>query len=273
MKITAPGAEVPHPNTNNFGVHTRIARAVGKDSRYSSDAIRALPSPNKDEVVLQATDGHQATCLLVPGQMTEARLVPNQVLPARHLPKPAAVHLIDGHWQSSEGKIAQDSYGVGEGAFPPISQVLPAVYKRPFYETAAQAQKRHQSNGVADSVHVVVGIDIDHLLHVTEAFGTRKLTLFVPVPVKGPNQTPAETFVNKPIPICPATAEGQCRGIAVLMPIRPTCTGELYTKVRDAVIAAEQKADKSTRKTDPPKTPRSTGDRPWKIKPMPASSS
>lgn len=75
----------PNPGKCVFGVRTRIARAAGKDGQYPCGAIRALPAPpsndHGDRVILQATDGHQATCVLSPGEMSGTRLIPADVLP------------------------------------------------------------------------------------------------------------------------------------------------------------------------------------------------
>ena len=238
-KAPSPSSDVPQGRA--FGIRTRIARAVGKHDRYSCDAVRALPSVNREEVVLQVTDGKQAACLLAPGQRAESRLVPADVLPTRQLLKPAVVRLVDGHWQSSEGRIAEDTYGTGEGAFPPIGDVLPAVGKRPLYETQAQAQRR-QSKGNCESLCVALGIDVDVLRKTAEALGNSKLTLFVPLPVKGPNTPPSQACVTKPIAVCPANGDGGERGIAVVIPLTPGNGNAYYNKVREVVIASEKLA-------------------------------
>ena len=119
---------------------------------------------------------------------------------------------MDGQWQSSEGRIAQAR--VDEpGAFPPIADVLPQVHKRPYYETARQAEVRQKSNGQVESVHVVVGIDTALLNKVAEALGNPKLTLMVPVPIRPQGKPPQEMFVNKPVAVCPTNGEGR-RGSA-----------------------------------------------------------
>ncbi len=58
------------------------------------------------------------------------------------------------------------------------------------------------------AMHVALGIDIDLLRIAAESLGTTKLTLFVPVPVKDANRKPIETFVNKPVAVCPAPIAG-----------------------------------------------------------------
>ena len=96
-----------------FAIRTRIAKSVGKDGNYKCGSVRALPSVNKDEVVLQATDGHHATCLLTNGQMTTPRLVPASALPTRNLQRPIGVRLLDGQWESLEGRIVPDTQDAG----------------------------------------------------------------------------------------------------------------------------------------------------------------
>lgn len=227
-------------NAHCFGIDTRIACAVGKDSRYSCGAIRALPSANKGEVILQVTDGHQAACLMSSGEMASGRLVPASVLPTRQLNKPVAVRLIDGQWQSTEGKLADDKYGQGEGAFPSIADVLPNVGRRPAYETETQAQKRRSTDD-ADSSYVVLGIDLNVLRKSAEALGTYKLTLLVPVPVKAANGKAGETFVTKPVAVCPASADEGVNGIALAMPIAPTHGLAYFNKRREVIAEAEKR--------------------------------
>ena len=228
-----------------FGVRTRIAKSVGKDGTYKCGSVRALPSVNKDEVVLQATDGHHATCLLTNGQMTSPRLVPANVLPTKSLQRPIGVRLIDGQWESLEGRIVPDSQDVGgERNYPKIGDVLPIVGKTPFHETKVQAERRMEKDSTP-SMHVVLGIDLELLRKAAESLGTMKLTLFIPVPVKDVNKKPAETFVNKPVAICPATKDTEGQGIAVVMPLTPDNGQAYYTKVREVVAASEQKALKA----------------------------
>ena len=65
-----------HGGVHSFRVHSRIAKAVGEDKRYKLNAVRALPSREKGKVVLQASNGQQAVCVLVPGRLSSPRLVP-----------------------------------------------------------------------------------------------------------------------------------------------------------------------------------------------------
>ena len=230
---TAPGAHC-------FGVKTRIAKAIGKNERYQCGAVRALPSVNKGEVVLQATDGQQATCLLTGGQMSSARLVPPEVLPTRQLTKPMGVRLMGGQWESLDGKSTPDR-GQGSGTFPRLGDVLPVVGKHSFCETAAQAQRRRASDP-SPSMHIVMGIDLDLLRKTAEALGTTKVTLLVPVPVKDAGKRSPETCVDKPIAVCPATRDADNKGIAVVLPLQPENGTSYYTKVRKIIAASEKRA-------------------------------
>ena len=239
-----------------FAVRTRIARSVGKDGKYQCGSLRALPSVNKDEVVLQATDVHQAACVLTKGQMTTPRLVPASVMPTKNLQQPIGVRLIDGQWESLEGRIVPDTEDVGgERQYPKIGDVLPIVGKTPFYETAVQAERRKATES-NPSTHVALGIDLELLRKAAESLGTMKLTLFVPVPVKDVNRKPGETFVNKPLAICPAERSAEGQGVAVVMPLTPENGASYYTKVRDVVVASEQRALKAAvRPVQPVQTP------------------
>ena len=220
-----------------FDVRTRLTRAAGKDGRYSCGAVRVLPSVNQNEVVLQVTDGQQAACLLGPGQLAGSRLVPAQVLPTRQLPKPAVIRLIDGHWQSAEGRIASDDC-TGEKTFPPVADVLPAVGKSPFCQVSSPARQRSKEA----STHVVLGIDVGLLRKTADAFGARKLTLFIPVPVGSPNERLADRYVNKPVAVCPATKDTGSQGVVVVMPFAPENANGYYSRVPDVVIASEKRA-------------------------------
>lgn len=225
-----------------FAVKTRIAKSVGKDGNYKCGSVRALPSVNKDEVVLEATDGHHATCLLTNGQMTTPRLVPVSVLPTKSLPRPVGVRLLDGQWESLEGRIVPDTQDAGgERNYPKLGDVLPVVGKVPFYETKIQAERR-MATDPTPSMHVALGIDLDLLRKAAESLGTTKLTLFVPVPVKDVNKKPSESFVNKPVAVCPANREAEGQGVAVVMPLSPENGAGYYTKVRDVIVASEQRA-------------------------------
>lgn len=262
-----------------FSVRTRIARATGNAGRYACDAVRALPSTKRNEVILQATDGHQATCVVAPGRLTSGQLVPTAVLPSKQLPEPATVRVADGQWESTEGKRATDSPDLSEEAFPSLGDVLPRVGQVTFYETVAQSQRRQtkakrvgvdtsgngksKSNGEnddqAESAYVVLGVDLDILRRTAGALGTSKLTLFIPVPIKAATTPALQTFVNNPIPVCPASNESDSghrgdrgdsseRGIGVVMPLTPTNAHEYYEKLRHLVTSSEHKESKRVSK-------------------------
>lgn len=229
------------PGIHTFGIKTRIAKSVGKDGHYKCGSVRALPSVNPGEVVLQATDGHQAVCLITGGQMASPRLVPPGVLPVKQLAQPVGIRLTDGQWESLDGKIAADRADAGESTFPKIGDALPVVGRQPLHETPVHAERRRKTDQ-AHSMHVTVGIDIDLLRKAAESLGTTKLTLFVPVPVKDSTRQSRELIVDKPIAMCPANKDADSKGIAVVMPLTPENGTSHYAKVRDIVVASEQRA-------------------------------
>lgn len=56
----------PKVKTYEFSVSTRLRRSTGNgSSRYALEAVRVLPTAKKD-VVIQATDGHQAVSVKCP---------------------------------------------------------------------------------------------------------------------------------------------------------------------------------------------------------------
>ena len=126
------------PGQHSFQVKTRISKAVGKEGRYACHSVRALPSVHKGEVILQATDGHQATCVITQGHLTSSRLVPASVLPSRQSNQAVAVRLIGGQWESTDGRAVEDKSG--DGSFPSMGDVLPVVGRHPFHETTAQSE-------------------------------------------------------------------------------------------------------------------------------------
>jgi len=245
--------ESPRPNgpANRFTLASRIARAVGKSSRYASDAVRVLPGakPTKTDdghVILEATDGKQAVCVMTPGHVERPRLVPAEVLPTRQLKRPAAIGLVDGQWQTSEGKLAEDRYAEGEHAFPPIADVLPQVGRKPHTETVKRAERRRQSGQAGDAAahdYVWMAVDLDVLRKTAEGLGTSKLAMFIPVPIAG---QPGDGCVTKPIAISPAMKEGQTSGagagVGVVMPLTPENGPRDYEAVRQAVVEAEKRA-------------------------------
>jgi len=233
----APDNHKPHC----FAIRTRIAKAAGEDGNYRLAAIRGLPSTDRGNVLLQATDGRQAVCLLTAGKMAGSRLVPTSVLPGRRLSSDVEVKLVDGQWQSSEGRIAEDIEEPGDGKYPPLAEVLPGVHKRPYYETRSQAEKRRKPDGSIVTPHVVLAIDLAMLTKVADGLGTSKLTLMVPVPVKGPDTPASEVFVNKPVCVCPAENHDQAQGIGVVMPLRPERANSFYEKLRQQVVEAERR--------------------------------
>jgi hypothetical protein len=238
------------PAGDAFGVHTKIVKATGKASRYASDAVRVLPAPPVNSrrrgpaddlgVILEATDGHQAVCIFAPGNVAGSSLVSPEVFPTRQVAGDVVVQRNNGHWRSSEGRIADAHSRGGGGNFPPIGDVLPELGRRPFAESAKRAERRRKSRGAVPNEHVVLGIDLDVLRRTAEAFGTSKLTLFIPVPVADGNRKPDELHVNKPVAICPASSEGDIAGVGVAMPLTPQNGMGHYMRLRDRIVAAEK---------------------------------
>lgn len=239
-----------------FGVRTRIVRAVGDNGRYTSSGVRVLPNPagrpkNRKAdpthgVVLQATDGRQAVCLLSKGQVHTSAVVPAEVLPTRKLASDVLIHRDNGHWRSSEGRSAE--YRT-DGSFPPVADVLPELGKVPFAESARHAERRRRKSRSAPSDHIVLGLDVDLLRKVSDALGNTKLTLFIPVPIANSATKAQETYVNKPVAVCPATTEGRVPGIGVVMPLVPEHGTDHYEKLRQKIVEAEHQAGR----TDAPK--------------------
>jgi hypothetical protein len=225
--------------TTTFSIQTRIGRAAGDDGRYSCGAVRALPAADPEQVVLEATDGKQAVCLVIPGTMSERRLVPTGVLPTRQLNRPATIALLGLQWQSSEGKLAHDQYGP-DASFPPVADVLPEVHPTPYAETPAEVQDRIERSGLR-STHVVLGIDVDLLRKIAEGLGTSKLTLMIPVPIV-PEAKRGEACVRQPVLACPCGDDGGQRGIGVIMPINPGNSLPYYSEVRQIVRDSESQA-------------------------------
>ncbi len=200
-----------------FRVRSRIGRAVGKvNSRYSVDAVRVLPGPRRDQVLLQATDGHQAVCLVAPGSCAQSELVPVSVLPGRQMSRDIEVRLDHDEWRSSDGRLSPCLES--ESSFPPIADVLPAVQ---------------------GSQQVTLGIDVSLLGKVADSFGTPKLTLMITLP---PSHA---SHVNKPVAVCPADEDCPVHGVAVVMPLAAKHGVDYYTKVRKDVQLAESRLKSS----------------------------
>ena len=82
-------------------------------------------------MVLQASDGRQAVCVLVPGRLSSPTLVPSKVLPGRQGGKEAVIELLGDQWQSSDGKTEPDEYA-GDSCYPALAEVLPEMPGKPF---------------------------------------------------------------------------------------------------------------------------------------------
>ena len=217
----------------SFKVRTRIAKATGEDKqRYKLGAVRVLPTRLKSKVLLQATDGQQAVCVLAAGDASSPKLVPSKVLPVRQQQSEAIVELVGDQWCSSEGKCEPDPYA-GEHDYPSILDVLPEVKSKPFTVKTDQLSK--------ESPYLLLGIDLSLLTKVSHGLGISKLSLLIPVPIHTTNGKAGANYVSKPVLVCPTTDEDKSRGIGVLMPLRPTNGSEYYMKTRQAVVDAEKR--------------------------------
>ncbi len=222
----------PIPNGScSFKINTRIARATGDDKRYKLGAVRVLPTRQKNTVLLQATDGQQAVCVLTVGDVSSPKLVPSKVLPVRQQQSGAIVELVGDQWRSSDGKCEPDQY-VGEQDYPSILDVLPDIRGKSFTVKADPLSK--------ELPHLLLGVDLSLLTKVSQGLGTSKLSLLVPVPVHTTNGKAGTDYVNKPVLVCPATDEDKIRGIGVLMPLKPTNGSDYYMKTKQAVVDAEK---------------------------------
>lgn len=203
---------------DGFTVSTRIDAATGKRSHHSIDTVRVLPGPKADTVVLQATDGHQAACVVTAGEVDQVAHLPRRLLRNTKTTEPLEVTRTRDGWASSNG---QEAKPVPDVRFPRIAEVLP-----PF-------SPRTKAND-----HVSLALDVTLLVKLTEALGTSKLTLLIPQP--GPD----EKHITKAVAVCPATkasgvTSGAGGGIGVVMPLTPEQSVSYYRRVRRDVLAAE----------------------------------
>ncbi|MBI1338467.1 MAG: hypothetical protein GC164_16110 [Phycisphaera sp.] len=226
-----------------FKVSSRIAQSAGSSGRYASDKVRALPTPDGERVILQATDGHQAVCVVEPGHMAKGSvLVPTQVLPTRKPAQAVTVRLERDHWESSEGKLAP---AVEEGSFPPIGDVLSDV------STSTSSASNPLNGNGHTGTHIALALDAEFLRKQALALGTTKLTLLIPLPVKShPGKTSSEQelpVVERPVCVCPATAEAGVEGIGVVMPLKPERSATYYRQLRQLVVESERLLSPKTR--------------------------
>jgi hypothetical protein len=262
-------------------IQTKLVKAVGDGSRYAAAAVRALPTPPEappeatpppeddrtsrdlpsgdlpsgggggggSGIVLQATDGRQATCVLTQGRLSGPAVIPAELLPTRRL-RTAAVARHNGCWRSSEG----DRAPAGKlGTFPPVGSVLPVVDAQPYHHDATETRRRLQHHG--SRCHIAVGVDLTRLRKIADGLGTTQLTLMVAVPTRQPKQNAETVAVREPIAVCPA--DHGTDGVAVLMPLQPKRAHGYYRTVRQMVLDAEQSAGYGY--DTPPGPPRKRG--------------
>jgi hypothetical protein len=202
-----------------------IKRATGASERYALSAVRALPlryrgkrsnDPGfRHNVVLQASDGHQAVCVLTEGAIEEPVLIPGDALPSRQADRMSGVTLNGGTWKS---KNTEDVPALDEGSqFPPIAPVLPEMWP----DTVA------------------VAIDVDRLRRVAAGLGTDNVTLLVPRPKKTPGKPKSHPAVRDPIGVC-AAGNDDTEGVGVMLPVECQRSQSYFKRVREAVMKAEQ---------------------------------
>lgn len=208
----------PSPRGDGFTVTSRLTEATGNHGHHALDYVQALPGPRSNTVVLQASDGHQAVCLVTPGELDQAAFLPRRLLRNMKTTEDLEVRRTPDGWSSSNGQSAKPS---DPQRFPDIAEALP----------------QFSSRRDADD-HLSLSVDVSLLVKITEALGTSKLNLLVPKPDAG------EATVSKAIAVCPATKpEGRSpHGVAVLMPCTADQGVKYYRKVRRDVAAAEKAA-------------------------------
>lgn len=85
---------------------SQLTKATGKRGHYGLDHVHALPGPKDQTVVLQASDGHQAVCLVTPGQLDQAAFIPSRLLRNMKTTEDLSVERNRGGWSSSNGQTA-----------------------------------------------------------------------------------------------------------------------------------------------------------------------
>lgn len=214
--------------TSGAGVRCRIPtlikRATGSSERYALSAIRALPLRYRGKrsndpafrhnVVLQASDGHQAVCVLTEGAIEQPTLIPGEVLPTRQADRMSGVVLDGKTWRA---KNTEDVPAIDAGSqFPTIGPVLPEAH----------------------SDTVAVAINVDRLRRIAAGLGTDNVTLIVPPAKKAPGKPKAPSTVQDPIGVC-AAGKDDIEGVAVMLPVECDRSQVYYGHIREAVMQAE----------------------------------
>ena len=206
-------------------IPTLIKRATGSSGRYALSAVRALPLRYRGKqsndpafrhnVILQASDGHQAVCVLTEGAVEQPTLIPGEVLPTRQTDRMSAVVLDGKTWRA---KNTQDVPALDAGSqFPTIGPVLPEAH----------------------SDTVAVAINVDRLRRIAAGLGTGNVTLLVPPAKKTPGKPKSPATVRDPIGVC-AASKDDTEGVAVMLPGECQRGQAYYNRVREAVMQAEQ---------------------------------
>ena len=205
----------PTPTKQGFTVSSRITQATGEPGNYALNRVRALPGPRPGTVLLQATDGHQAVCLVTPGELDRPATLPSRLVRNLKTTQPLEVEHTAKGWAASNGQTAADE---PLERFPEIAEVLPKF------------SNRRDAND-----HLSLSFDVSLLVKITEALGTSKVTLLIPRP------NADEATLSKAVAVCPAEPPkgSQPDGVAVFMPITPHLGTKYYRKLRRDVVAAE----------------------------------
>ena len=242
--IADPPRRKSRPSSTSGGrvrcrIPTLIKRATGTSERYALSSVRALPlrfrggrRSNSDpafrhNVVLQASDGHQAVCVLTEGAIEEPTLIPAEVLPTRQADRDNGVDLDDNVWRSRDGQEAPSLDA--EAEFPAIGSALPEV----------------------KAASVAVAISVDRLRRIAAGLGTDTVTLMVPAPGRVTTskraQPKSQATVTDAIAVCPA-GKNDTDGVAVLLPVTCERSHAYYNRVREAIVKAEQTCKRKTRR-------------------------
>ncbi len=233
-------------------IPTRIGRATGSSDRFALSAVRALPlvsrgrrrgrptkaagdPPRNHNAMLQATDGHQAVCVLTQGHVESATLVPGKALPTKYAGGRAGVSFADGRWRSSDGREASPVQGTTD--FPSVGSVLPDVVKSK--RAGKDASRRRGARGMA-AQPITLAVSVDRLRRVAAGLGTDTVTLLVTANPSEQSGSDGNT-VTAPIAVCPADDDAP-DGVAVMLPVPATRGADYYARLRAAVLDAEKAA-------------------------------
>lgn len=205
----------PPLHGDGFTLTSALATATGESGSYALDQIRVLPGPKSGKVVLQASDGHQAVCLVAPGTIDQAATLPRLLVKNFRTAEPLQVRRDPKGWTSSNGQTVP---AAACEHFPRVAEALPKF------------SVRREGDD-----HFALGLDVSLLTKISDGLGTSKIALLIPKPDAG------ESTLTKPIAVCPATkpTKDAPHGVAVIMPYKPEQGVKYYRRVRRDIVAAE----------------------------------